>query len=244
MKFLSFLKKKEISGGSNPPLRHIAFIMDGNGRWANARGLPREMGHKAGAEAFRRVVDYCIDLDIRFVTVYAFSTENWKRPQSEVDGIMKLFVDFLNEGLLGDKDKKLRIRFLGDPARFSPEIQSLMSEITEKTKDFTYTLNVAINYGGRDDILHAVNTLIKEGKTEVTEEDISSHLYTLSCPDPDLIVRTGGEWRLSNFLTWQSTYSELYFMKTLWPDMTKKDVDEAISFFVSRQRRFGDIKSK
>ena len=237
------LKKKDVkSGGTQPPLRHIAFIMDGNGRWANSRGLPREMGHKAGAEAFRRVVEYCFNRNIELVTVYAFSTENWKRPQSEVDGIMKLLMDYMQEWLDNHNGNKFNIRFLGDTTRFSPEIQKLMKDVTEDAQDYPHTLNVAINYGGRDDIVHAVNTLISEGKTEVTEEDISSRLYTMGQPDPDLIVRTGGEWRLSNFLTWQSTYSELYFSKTLWPDMIYRDVDEALEFFATRQRRFGNVK--
>lgn len=237
------LKKKEAkSGGTQPPLRHIGFIMDGNGRWASSRGLPREMGHKAGAEAFRRIIECCIDRDIELVTVYAFSTENWKRPQSEVDGIMNLFIEYLHDGLENPRKKNSRIRFLGDNSRFSPYTQELMERITEKSKDFKHGLNIAMNYGGRDDIVHAVNTLIAEGKTEITEEDISSHLYTYGQPDPDLIVRTGGEWRLSNFLTWQSTYSELFFTDTLWPDMKDKDVDEALEFFASRKRRFGQVK--
>ncbi len=244
MGLFSFKKRDIKSGGAIPPLRHIAFIMDGNGRWANKRGLPREMGHKAGAEAFRRISEYCVTLDIKHVTVYAFSTENWKRPQSEVDGIMKLLVEFLHDGLENPQRKNARICFLGDTSRFSPEIRELMDKIAERSKDFPHTLNIAVNYGGRDDIVHAVNKLIAEGKTSVTEEDISSSLYTEGQPDPDLIVRTGGEWRLSNFLTWQSTYSELYFSKTLWPDMTEKDVDEALKFFESRQRRFGGVKNK
>lgn len=243
MALWGFKKKKE-SGGNTPPLRHIAFIMDGNGRWATKRGLPREIGHSKGAEAFIRVVEYCIDLDIKLVTVYAFSTENWKRPEKEVEGILKLFVDYLKDGLENKRKKNMRVRFLGDKSRFSPEIQALMDEVVEKTAHFPYDLNIAINYGGRDDIVHAVNEAIKEGKSEITEEDISSHLYTAGQPDPDLIVRTGGEWRLSNFLTWQSTYSELYFTKTLWPDMKESDVDEAVEFFLSRKRRFGDVKEK
>ena len=242
MGLFSLKKKDTKSGGTQPPLRHIAFIMDGNGRWANKRGLPREMGHKRGAEAFRRMVEHCIDRDIELVTVYAFSTENWKRPQSEVDGIMKLFAEYLKDGLENPRQKNSKIRFLGDTSRFSPEIQELMADIVEKSKDFRHSLNIAINYGGRDDIVYAVNSLIAEGKTKITEDDISSHLYTGGQPDPDLIVRTGGEWRLSNFLTWQSTYSELFFTKTLWPDMTEKDLDEALDFFEKRQRRFGAVK--
>ncbi len=242
---LFFSKKKDIqSGGTTPPLRHIAFIMDGNGRWAKKRGLPREMGHRSGAEAFRKIAEYCFEKEIEAVTVYAFSTENWKRPQSEVDGIMRLLVDFLRDGLENAQRRNARVCFLGDTSRFSDEIRQLMEEICQKSKDYPQTLNIAINYGGRDDIVHAVNTLISEGKTRITEDDISSRLYTAHQPDPDLIVRTGGEWRLSNFLTWQSTYSELYFTKTLWPDMTKKDVDEALDFFMTRQRRFGGIKNK
>ncbi len=244
MGLFSLKKKDSKSGGTIPPLRHIAFIMDGNGRWAKNRNMPREMGHKAGAEAFRKIAEYCFEKEIECVTVYAFSTENWKRPQSEVDGIMKLLVDFLHDGLENPRRRNARICFLGDTSRFSKEIQSLMAEICEKSKNYPQTLNIAVNYGGRDDIVHAVNTLINEGKTNITENDISSRLYTANQPDPDLIVRTGGEWRLSNFLTWQSTYSELYFTKTLWPDMKNKDVDEALEFFSSRQRRFGGIKNK
>ena len=242
MRLFSLKKKETKSGGTKPPLRHIGFIMDGNGRWAKKRGLPREMGHKAGAEAFKRIIECCIDRDIELVTVYAFSTENWKRPQSEVDGIIKLFVEYLHDGLENPRQKNSRIRFLGDSSRFSPEVRDLMDRIVEKSKHYPHALNIAINYGGRDDIVYAVNSLIAEGKTEITEEDISSHLYTAGQPDPDLIVRTGGEWRLSNFLTWQSTYSELFFTNTLWPDMSGKDVDEALEFFASRQRRFGQVK--
>lgn len=244
MSLFSLRKKDVKSGGQQPPLRHIGFIMDGNGRWATSRGLPREAGHSAGAATFRKIVEYCIERDIEYVTVYAFSTENWKRPQAEIDGIMKLLVEYLHDGLANPHKRNSRVRFLGDISCFSPEIQKLMADIVEKSKDYPHALNIALNYGGRDDIVHAVNSLVSEGKTHITEEDISSHLYTSGQPDPDLIVRTGGEWRLSNFLTWQSTYSELYFTKTLWPDMKEKDVDEALDFFAKRQRRFGDVKSR
>ena len=242
-----FTSKKKVqditSGGANPPLRHIGFIMDGNGRWAKKRGLPREMGHKAGADVFKKITEYCLSLGIEVVTVYAFSTENWKRPKAEIDGIMKLFVEYLHDGLDKDWKTKAKIVFLGDTSVFSSETKELIDAITKKSSHYPQTLNIAMNYGGRDDIVHAVNALIEEGVEKVSESDIARKLYTGSQPDPDLIVRTGGEYRLSNFLTWQSTYSELYFTKTLWPDMRAKDVDEAISFFNSRQRRFGDVKS-
>ncbi len=244
----SFLKKQKdksvISGAEKAPLRHLGIIMDGNGRWATARGLMREAGHRSGAETFKRVVEHCIDRDIELVTVYAFSTENWKRPAREVEGIIKLLVEYLEEGIAGGREKNSRVRFIGDRSRFSPEIQELMRRAEEKSKDFPHSLNVALNYGGRADIVTAVNKLISEGKTEVTEDDISNSLYTYSQPDPDLIIRTGGEMRLSNFLTWQSAYSELYFTNKLWPDITSDDIDEALKFYSSRQRRFGDVAPK
>ena len=234
--------KNSLNGATPAPLRHIGIIMDGNGRWATARGLVREAGHKMGAEAFKRVVEHCIDRDIALVTVYAFSTENWKRPQSEVEGIIKLLVEYLEEGIAGGRLKNSRVRFIGDRSRFSPEIQELMKTAEEKSAHYPHALNVALNYGGRADIVTAVNSLIASGKKEVTEEDISNALYTSGQPDPDLIIRTGGEMRLSNFLTWQSAYSELWFTKKLWPDITGEDIDEAIAFYETRHRRFGDVK--
>ncbi len=242
--FSLFRDNKKTSGGANPPLRHIAFIMDGNGRWAKKRGLPREVGHRYGAEAFKKITEYCLERGVEVVTVYAFSTENWRRPKSEVDGIMRLFVEYLKDGLNKNWKTPAHIRFLGDTSVFSEETRALIKEIGEKSSIHSQVLNIAINYGGRDDILHAVNTLISEGKREISAEDINSRLYTAGLPEPDLVVRTGGEWRLSNFLTWQSTYSELYFTKTLWPDMTKHDVDLAFEFFEGRERRFGDVKAK
>ena len=241
---LNLFKKKNknsLNGATSAPLRHIGIIMDGNGRWATSRGLVREAGHRVGAEAFKRAVEHCIARGISLVTVYAFSTENWKRPQSEVDGIIKLLVEYLTDSI-SNGTKNCRINFIGDRSRFSPDIQKLMSDSEEKTKDGCYGLNIALNYGGRADIVTAVNSLIAEGKTEITEEDISNALYTKGQPDPDLIIRTGGEMRLSNFLTWQSAYSELWFTKKLWPDITGKDIDEAIAFYETRHRRFGDVK--
>ncbi|MBQ9976806.1 MAG: di-trans,poly-cis-decaprenylcistransferase [Clostridia bacterium] len=237
-------KKSNVLNGENPPLRHLGIIMDGNGRWATKRGLMREAGHRSGAEAFKRVVEHCIDRDIALVTVYAFSTENWKRPQSEVEGIIRLLVEYLEEGIAGGREKNSRVRFIGDRSRFSPEVQALMREAEEKSAHYPHSLNVALNYGGRADVVQAVNKLIAEGKREVSEEDISNALYTTGQPDPDLIIRTGGEMRLSNFLTWQSAYSELWFTPKLWPDITGEDIDEALAFYATRQRRFGDVAPK
>jgi undecaprenyl diphosphate synthase len=227
--------------GEQAPLRHLGIIMDGNGRWATKRGLVREAGHKKGAEVFKKVIEHCIDRDIELVTVYAFSTENWKRPDREVEAIINLLIDYMQEGLKNKSEKNSRVRFIGDRTRFSENVQSLMAEVEEKSEIFSHGLNIALNYGGRDDIVHAVNTLIAEGKTEISEKDISDALYTKGQPDPDLIIRTGGEFRLSNFLTYQSAYSELYFTPKLWPDITGRDIDDALEFFKSRKRRFGDV---
>ncbi len=247
---LLFLKKSGSSSfdfskySDKPKIRHIGIIMDGNGRWAKNQGLPRESGHSVGAKVARRVIEHCIDLDIELVTVYAFSTENWKRPQNEVDTILQLFVKYLNDGLYKPHEKNSHMRFLGDRSKLSAEAQRLMTEISEKSAGYKHQLNIAINYGGRDEIVHAVNTLIQNGKTEICEQDISDSLYTKGQPDPDLILRTGGECRLSNFLIWQSAYSELYFTDKLWPDITEEDIDEAIAYYYSKERRFGDITGK
>ena len=240
----SFFKKKKqnLNGATSAPLRHLGIIMDGNGRWASKRGLVREAGHKVGAETFKRVVGHCIDRDIELVTVYAFSTENWKRPASEVEGIIKLLISYLEESIHEKREKNSRIRFIGDRSRFSPEVQKLMAESEEKSANFSHSLNIALNYGGRADVVQAVNSLIASGKTEVSEDDISNALYTGGQPDPDLIIRTGGEFRLSNFLTWQSAYSEFWFTPKLWPDITGDDIDEALKFYSTRHRRFGDVK--
>ncbi len=218
-------------------LKHIAFIMDGNGRWANKRGMPREYGHKRGVEVFSDITEYCHKIGIQYITVYAFSTENWKRPQREVSAIMKLLDEYLDKSLSNDAC----VRFIGDKSRLDPALTEKIHAMEEKTKNGTRVLNVALNYGSRSEITAAFNKLIAQGKTEITEEDISSALYTAGCPDPDLIVRTGGDIRISNFLLWQAAYSELYFTDTLWPDMTSEDVDKAIEVFYSRKRRFGGL---
>ena len=221
--------------------RHIGIIMDGNGRWAKSRFLPRLAGHKEGAENFKRIAEYLIDLDIEVATFYAFSTENWKRPQEEVENIMSLLVDYLEEWLSEESAKNMRFRFIGDRSAFSPRIRSLMEQVEEKSKQYRNQLNLALNYGSRDELARAFRLLYEEGKLDVTPEDISDHLYTAGQPDVDLIIRTGGEFRLSNFLLFQSAYAEFYFTDKLWPDLTAKDIDDAIAYFNHRERRFGGV---
>ncbi len=222
-------------------LKHIAFIMDGNGRWAKKRLMPREYGHKVGAETFRKIVEYCRELEVEAVTVYAFSTENWKRPEREVKSIMTLFNQYLDFAIREMMEKNIRIIFLGDKSAFPPELRERMEKTEADSKSNKYILNIGINYGGRDEIVHAVNECIKEGITNITEDDITARLYTKDSPMPDLIVRTGGEYRISNFLMWQSAYSELYFTDVLWPDLSPKDVDKAVEAFNNRNRRFGGV---
>ncbi len=223
------------------PLNHIAFIMDGNGRWAKKRLMPREYGHKAGAKTFQKITEYCGDIGIHAVTVYAFSTENWKRPQNEVDAIFKLFDEYITNAFQNMAEKDLRVIFLGDKSVFTPALRERMERIEEESKNNSRILNVAINYGGRDEICTAVKRCIADGVTDITSEEISKRVYTSESGDPDLIVRTGGEYRLSNFLMWQSAYSELYFTDKLWPDLTSDDVDEALKEFERRNRRFGGV---
>jgi undecaprenyl diphosphate synthase len=222
-------------------LQHIAFIMDGNGRWAERRGMPRRFGHRYGAEAFRRVVRYCGDIGIKYVTVYAFSTENWSRPEKEVQSIMKLLDKYLDECGKSVEEYDIRMKFIGDITRLAPELVEKAKRLEEISKDNKLTLCLAINYGGKDEIVNACNKLIASGKSNITADDIASELYTADIPDPDLIVRTAGEMRLSNFLMWQSAYSEFYFTDTLWPDMTNADIDKAVEAFYNRQRRYGKV---
>ena len=222
-------------------LRHIAFIMDGNGRWAKKRGMPREYGHTEGAKTFQRVAEYCFRNGIEAVTIYAFSTENWSRPEREVKAIMALFQSNLSMGMEEMAKNNIKITFLGDKAAFTPDCRAQMEKLERESANNRFALNVAVNYGGRAEIVTAVNRLIAEGR-EVTEEAISSALYTAGQEDPDLIVRSAGELRLSNFLTWQSVYSELYFTDTLWPDFSDADVDAAVEAYYARTRRFGGLK--
>lgn len=222
----------------NSGLSHIAFIMDGNGRWAQKRGLPREAGHKAGAENFKKIVRYSKSIGIRCCTVYAFSTENIKRPRHEVEALFKLFLDYIVEAA---DEEDIEFRFIGEPALLSENIGIKSKKLEEATKGRPYRLNIAINYGGRSEIVNAVNKLISEGKRTITEDDINNAVYTAGCPDPDLVVRTGNEERISNFLLWQSAYSEYYFSEKMWPDFTPSDVDEAVYDFAKRTRRWGNV---
>lgn len=222
-------------------LRHVAFIMDGNGRWAQRRMMPREYGHKAGAANFKKVVRYCGDIGIKTVTVYAFSTENWSRPKKEVDAILRLLDEYL-DGCENEREAQdIRYRFIGDRSVLPEQLQARIDHVERVSAGRELTLNVALNYGGRDEIAHACNALIAAGKTSVTPADISAALYTADSPDPDLIVRTGGELRLSNFLLWQAAYAEFYFTDVLWPDLSPADIDEAVRHFYARQRRYGGV---
>ena len=219
-------------------LRHIAYIMDGNGRWATARSLPREFGHSAGAKNFKNVVRYSRNIGIRYVTVYAFSTENWKRPEREVTAIMKLLDQYIDEATLEDE---IEFLFIGDRDSVDQRIAERMVFLEKLTAGRPFRLNIAFNYGGRDEIVHAVNKAISNGCTEINEKIVSENVYTSDCPDPDLIVRTGAEFRISNFLMWQSAYSELYFSDKMWPEFKEDDIDAAVLEFSRRKRRFGGV---
>ena len=234
-------KKKNIDAATlveATELRHIAFIMDGNGRWASSKGLPREAGHREGAKNFKEVVRYCKKIGIKYVTVYAFSTENWKRPKREVDAIMNLLDGYITEA---KTETDIAYRFIGSREGLPAEIASKIDFLEDMTVGREYRLNVALNYGGRAEIVTAVNKAIAEGLTELTEDDISKRIYTSDCPEPDLIVRTGGELRTSNFPMWQGAYSELFFSDKLWPSYSTEDVDLAIMSFSQRKRRFGGL---
>ena len=223
--------------------RHIGIIMDGNGRWAKKRLLPRSAGHIQGAKAFRRCLRYCSSAGIECVTFYAFSTENWKRPQEEVNALMKLFSDYLDEGLEMDDDDVV-MRFIGDMTPFDSSLRQKMERMAADTAGNHGTVcNIAVNYGGRDDILHAVKRLMKDGAdaNSLTEDSIGANLYTAGLPDVDLIIRPSGEQRISNFMIWQAAYAEYVFMDVLWPDFTEKDLDAALEEYSRRNRRFGGV---
>ena len=236
-----FCKKEKKSTCVDERLSHIAFIMDGNGRWAKKRGMPREYGHAKGADNLKRVLRHCAAIGIKTVTVYAFSTENWSRPENEVKRLMELLLDYVKDALDSLDDDKIRVVFLGDKSALSCELRELCKTLEQRSAHYTQTLNIALNYGGRAEIVHACNSLLSEGRTHISEQDISSHIYTKASPDPDLIVRTGGDFRISNFLLWQSAYAELYFTPTLWPDLDEKELDKIVDNFYGRHRRFGGL---
>ena len=219
--------------------RHLGIIMDGNGRWAKKRALPRTAGHKVGADVFKKISKECGRIGIEEVTFYAFSTENWKRPKEEVETLMHLFYDYLIEAKNDlQTSGNLRVRFIGEEEGMHPKLLELMRDAEKETASRTSTLiNIAINYGGRQEIVSAVNRLIAQGKTSITEQDISENVYT--APDCDLIIRPSGEERLSNFLLWQSAYSEFWSSDVLWPDFTEQDLHLALAAFEKRNRRFG-----
>ena len=227
---------------------HVGIIMDGNGRWAQKRGLPRKMGHRAGASAFKDIARYANKIGLRFLTAYVFSTENWKRPQDEIDSIIKLLRSYLDE-MDGYAKENIRVRFIGDRTVFDEDIQAKMQKAEEKSKNATgLTLILAINYGGRAEIAHAASLLaadVKAGKVEPEEVDealFSRYLYTDGNPDVDLIIRPSGEYRLSNFLIWQCAYAEYVFMSgVLWPDFKPETLEEALAEYQKRSRRFGGL---
>lgn len=227
------------------PPRHIAIIMDGNGRWAKQRGLPRTAGHAAGAESFRRIANYCRTLGVEYLTVYAFSTENWKRSAEEISGIMRLLHRYLLEALADMEKNRVRFCFFGDLSKLSPELQKLCRDAMNRSENYDVQVNFCLNYGGRDEIVHAVKGFLADvsagrAKAEdLNEEVLSNYLYSAGVPDPELIIRPSGEQRTSNFLLWQSAYSEYVFMDVLWPDFSTEDLDRAIEEYHRRNRRFG-----
>jgi undecaprenyl diphosphate synthase len=222
--------------------RHIAIIMDGNGRWATQRGLPRSLGHRAGVEALRRVVRLCDRYHVPMLTVYAFSTENWGRPQEEVNALLNLFWETIRSDLEQLHQNGVRLRHIGRLAGLSPDVQAAIAHMMQLTRDNTaLDLNVCFNYGGRAEIVDAVREIVAAGlpADQITEETISRHLYTRDLPDPDLVIRTGGEMRLSNYLVWQAAYAEYHSTPTLWPDFDHDDFVAALDAYAARKRRFG-----
>ena len=240
-------EKKINQPGDNVP-RHIAIILDGNGRWARRRGLPRTAGHAAGSENFRKIATYCKNIGVEYLTVYAFSTENWKRPEDEVKTIMRLLRRYLNEAIDTMERDKIRMKIFGDVAGLPQELQELVQKTDEISKHYEgFQANICLNYGGRDEIVHAARRYAADlaaGKVqgELSEEQFGGYLYSAGIPDPDLLIRPGGEQRISNFLLWQCAYAEFYFSDVLWPDFNTDELDKAIEAFRRRDRRYGNVK--
>jgi len=240
-------KKKNTLGDNVAVPVHVGVIMDGNGRWAKKRGLPRKLGHREGAKNFRTITRHAKAVGVQYITFYAFSTENWKRPKDEVDAIMELFEKYLDE-VRDFVEENIRIRFIGDRSALSENLQRKMASVEEDSKDFTaMTLVLAINYGGRDEICHSVKALarkVREGildPEDITQDMIEANLYTEEIPPLDLVIRPSGEQRLSNFMIWQAAYAEFYYTNILWPDFKNEDFDRAVLAYSERNRRFGGV---
>lgn len=227
---------------NNNKLEHLAIIMDGNGRWATKRGKPRLYGHKAGIESFKRTIKACLELNIKILSVYAFSTENWSRPKDEVDGIMNLIDEFCEQDTNYAIENGIKVVAMGDVSKLPTNLQKSLTNIIDKTKNNSdLILNIGINYGARAEIIRAVNYIIKDDLKQCDEKTFESYLYTSGLPDPDLIIRASGEKRLSNFMLYQCAYSEFYFPKVHWPDFNKKIIQKAIKIYQKRNRRFGGL---
>jgi undecaprenyl diphosphate synthase len=246
VKLFDIFRKKTILKRSVPV--HIAIFMDGNGRWAKKRGLPRKAGHSIGAKTFRSIASYCNKIGVKYLTVYAFSTENWSRPIDEVEAIMNLLRTNLKEALSKFKNENIKTKFIGDISKLNGDIKKLIKEAEEGSKNATgLTLNIALNYGGRAEIVRAAKLIAEDVKNgiiavnNINEKEFAKRIYTAGQPDPDLIIRSSGELRISNFLLWQSAYSEFWFSNILWPDFTTNDLEKAINDYNMRNRRFGGI---
>ena len=228
---------------------HVAIILDGNGRWAKAKGLPRNMGHIEGAKTVEQICEDAYNLGINYLTVYAFSTENWNRPQDEVSALMKLLRNYMKNSIARSNKNNMKVRVIGDKTRLDDDIRKSIEELEEATKNNTgLHFQIAINYGGRDEILRAVNRMMEKrslagSKDPVTEEEFASCLDTAGLPDPDLLIRTCGEQRISNFLLWQLAYTELYFTEKPWPDFSKEELEKAVEAYGKRERKFGGVKA-
>ncbi len=226
----------------NPPPQHVAIIMDGNGRWAAAHNLPRSAGHREGAKAVRRTIEAAPTLGIKYVTLYAFSTENWTRPQEEIDTLMDLLEKTIDEYQKSADKHNLRLLVSGAREPLPPHLLTKIDDLVKSTANNNgLTVNLALNYGSRQEIVHAVNTCLSEGKKSITMQDIRAHLYQPDLPEPELLIRTSGEERLSNFLLWQAAYSEFYFTSVLWPDFDETELKKAVDTYQRRARRFGGI---
>jgi undecaprenyl diphosphate synthase len=237
------LSQQPSAQNGNVPV-HVAIIMDGNGRWAKQRGLPRLEGHRVGVDRIQRVLETLGTQGVKYVTLYAFSTENWNRPPDEVAGLLEILQDALQRQALALHENNVRIFHIGKLDRLSAGLQEAVDHVQELTSNNTgINLNVAFDYGGRDEILEAVRRILRDGipAERLDQEMFSRYLYTAHCPDPDLIIRTGGEQRISNFLLWQSAYSEYYYTPTLWPDLDSAELEQVLESFSSRQRRFGRV---